>query len=66
MDPSHVLAKYGLDVIAVTNPRKPAVQEQPLGTSVPVESDGQLAATHELANDGLDVIGATVPLKPAL
>ena len=43
---TQLLEKYGLDVVALNTPLKPASHAQsPVGTFVPVEGDGQSTAT---------------------
>ena len=45
--PAHESAKNGEAVVAVTEPEKPALQAQPLPTSVPSEFAGQATASHD-------------------
>ena len=42
----HCPAKYGLEVVALTPPLKPAAQMQPAATLAPVECAGQATAVQ--------------------
>ena len=56
--------KYGLDVVALIAPLKPASHAQ-VGRSASVESAGQYARTQLPEKYGHDVVALIAPLKPA-
>ena len=52
--------------MAAIVPLNPLLQVHPVGTSFPVESNGQLTAAQLPEKNGVEDVAAIVPLKPAL